>query len=367
MSSGITRGYLVLADISGFTSFVAETELLHAKSILSDIFRLIVGSFGTSLKVAEIEGDAVFAFVPKEDLRRGELLLEIIESTYVKFRNRQLSSDRMAKCECRACEQSSSLDLKFIAHYGDFALQKVTGRLKPLGTSVNTVHRLSKNGITSSTGWRGYALFTKECLNELGVRPDQLHEATEEYEHLGKIRTFSFNLEDRLNAYMEARKVVVEEARAHVEIVKEYPVTPAVLWDWLNDPVRRLQWMITSDWQALTRPGGRLGQGAANHCIKSGFVETILDWHPFSYFTVRLGRGPISFIATSELVPADSGTRLIWRARSDSRLPDWMMRPVCRLLISRGARSQENLKLLGELLEKEQNEPVKSPNQGSGD
>jgi len=36
-TSPIQRGYLVLADISGYTSFLSQTELDHAQEILSDL------------------------------------------------------------------------------------------------------------------------------------------------------------------------------------------------------------------------------------------------------------------------------------------------------------------------------------------
>lgn len=36
-ASSIEHGYLVLADISGYTSFLVQTELDHAQEILSDL------------------------------------------------------------------------------------------------------------------------------------------------------------------------------------------------------------------------------------------------------------------------------------------------------------------------------------------
>ena len=37
MASNVEKGYLVLADISGFTPFIAESELDHSYEILSEI------------------------------------------------------------------------------------------------------------------------------------------------------------------------------------------------------------------------------------------------------------------------------------------------------------------------------------------
>ena len=43
MSAATQRGFLVLADISGYTSFVAGTELEHSHEILTELLELLVG------------------------------------------------------------------------------------------------------------------------------------------------------------------------------------------------------------------------------------------------------------------------------------------------------------------------------------
>ena len=57
----IERGYLVLADISGYTGYLAECELDHAHGILAELLREVVGGLTPPLTLAAIEGDAVFA------------------------------------------------------------------------------------------------------------------------------------------------------------------------------------------------------------------------------------------------------------------------------------------------------------------
>ncbi len=97
MPSDIEKGYLLIADISGFTLFVAGSELDHSQAILGDIFKLIVRNLTPALTIAEIEGDAVFAYAPSKRLPRGETLLEIIDRTYVDFRDKRASGRRRAK------------------------------------------------------------------------------------------------------------------------------------------------------------------------------------------------------------------------------------------------------------------------------
>jgi len=352
-NSGISRGYLVLVDISGFTSFVADSELDHSKVILGDIFNLIISRFSPRLTIAEIEGDAVFAFAPDEQMPRGETLLELIEATYVEFRDKQRSSQRMATCTCTACRIIGQLDLKFITHYGDFVLHEVTGKKKPLGSSVNLLHRLTKNRISELTGWRGYALFTGPSLDRMDVHPLNVHAQVESYEHLGEVETFSMSLDERYKELVSERYVVLSPAEADVVLSHEFPVTPDVLWEWLNDPDKKGKWMVGSDWHKEDRPRGRTGRGSTNHCSNSNATESILDWRPFSYYTVDLVRSPVNLTMTWGLEPITNGTRLTLCARFNGSLPRWMLRRICNLTLSRILKISENLARLTQLLEAE--------------
>jgi len=111
METVTQHGYLVLADISGYTSCLAGVELDHAHEILTDLLETIVGQFKTLLTISKLEGDAVFAYVPQAKVQRGETLLELIESTYVAFRDRREAVRRRTTCECKACRSISALDL----------------------------------------------------------------------------------------------------------------------------------------------------------------------------------------------------------------------------------------------------------------
>ncbi len=55
------HGYLVIADISGYTSFIARTELEHSQEILSELLELLVSRFQPTMTISKLEGDAVFA------------------------------------------------------------------------------------------------------------------------------------------------------------------------------------------------------------------------------------------------------------------------------------------------------------------
>lgn len=183
-------GYLVLADISGYTSFVAQTEIEHAEIALSLLLETIVEKLGSLLTISKLEGDAVFAYAEESKLPEGKSLLELIDQTYLAFREEAAGLYARATCNCRACQVIPMLDLKFIVHHGNFMVQQVAGIKDLLGTDVNLTHRLSKNHVADSTGWKGYALFTNQGLERMQTDKSSFVQQTESYEHLGNVETY---------------------------------------------------------------------------------------------------------------------------------------------------------------------------------
>lgn len=183
-------GYLILADISGYTSFVAQTEIEHADMALSFLLEAIIEKLSSLLTISKLEGDAVFAYVEESKLEEARSLLELIDQTYMAFRDKALALHAGATCPCRACRALPTLDLKFMVHHGEFIIQQVAGIRDLLGTDVNLLHRLAKNSVSESTGWKGYALFTEQGLEHMQAEKDLFLQQTESYEHLGKVETY---------------------------------------------------------------------------------------------------------------------------------------------------------------------------------
>jgi hypothetical protein len=341
MESKMQNGYLVLADISGFTSYLVGVELEHAHEILSDLLEIIVNSFKPVLTLSKLEGDAVFAYAPESRVTRGETLLEILETTYVAFRNRVEAIRRRTTCECNACRALPKLDLKFMAHYGCYILQRVAGGMEVIGSDVNLVHRLMKNQVGEATGWRAYMLFSEAALTKMKVWPDCAVTLTENYEHLGDVKTHSLDLHKRYKDLVTEKRVVVSVKEADTIHTTELAAPPAVVWAWLNDPQKRGIWMDHTRWTVVARPGGRTGAGTRNHCAhgKSVSVEEVLDWRPFEYFTCVQEPMPGKPIVMRETylltpVPETGGTRLQMTAVLDiPRVPRWINRQLCRLIM----------------------------------
>ena len=193
-------GYLVLADISGYTSFVAQTEIEHADLALSFLLETIVEKISNLLTICQLEGDAVFAYIEESKLQEAKSLLDLVDQTYLAFRDKALALYSQATCPCRACRALPTLDLKFMVHHGEYLIQQVAGVRHLLGTDVNLIHRLAKNHVSESTGWKGYALFTNQGLERLQTDKTSFVRQTESYEHLGEVETYVRDMHVRYEA-----------------------------------------------------------------------------------------------------------------------------------------------------------------------
>jgi hypothetical protein len=141
-----TKSLLFLPDISGFTDFVRQTELLHSKHIISELLEVILSSNILGLEVAEIEGDAIF-FYRQDYIPDPEKLIEQVRNMFINFHSHLRTYDSYRICQCGACSTASKLSLKFIVHLGTFDFIKINNFEKPHGEDVILAHKLLKNNI----------------------------------------------------------------------------------------------------------------------------------------------------------------------------------------------------------------------------
>ena len=316
MDTKTQHGYLILADISGYSSFVARSELEHAHDILSELLEVLIKRLAAVFTVSKLEGDAIFAYASDEKLTRGETLLELIESTYAAFKDQQETIRRRTTCQCNACRNIPSLDLKFMVHHGDYIAQSIGGYREMVGADVNLVHRLLKNHVADVSGWRGYALFTEQVLSHVGLKPDGLQEMSETYD-IGEVKIFVTDLNDRYRTLRDLRRVFVDRAEADLVYEFDVPAPPPIVWDWLNDPQKRVKWEFADRHMfPFFLPKGRTTVGAVNHCVHGknvSMIETVLDWRPFDYFTVAQDVLQVVIMTvTFQLLPTATGTHLIY-------------------------------------------------------
>ncbi len=355
------HGHLLLADISGYTSYVATTELTHSQEILTELLECIIERIKPLMTISKIEGDAVFAYAPETSIPRGETLLELIESTYVDFCLRRDASRRRTTCTCNACRNIPNLDLKFITHHGEYFVQNISGTRELVGSDVNLIHRLTKNQLAQQTGWRAYAMFTEQGLSHFAAPLEGLVEQTETYEHLGDVHTFSMDLHERYDELMSARCVVIMPDDAHFVFEDDYDAPPAIVWDWFNDPIKRGKWM-TSEILPILRVRGRSGAvGARNHCVhgdKQVVIEDILDIKPFEYVTVRhTPRGRKEALdVTFRFDPTSNGKTHFTMSFKGVMpyMPEWLKKQFCRFIVRKQVLPMWKLSSINDLIKNHQ-------------
>lgn len=188
--SGIAKhGFLVLADISGFTAFVTETELEHGPPIITALLEAVIRHIAPPLEVQEIEGDAVFALGLDGTVVPPSALFGVFRAGLVSFRDLQREMQRDDSCTCNVCRSIGRLRLKIIGHYGTFLRQTVGGRVQAAGKDVILAHCLLKNRVPRS---EDYALLTEPALRYMGVDPRRggLIPHRERYDHFGDVECF---------------------------------------------------------------------------------------------------------------------------------------------------------------------------------
>ncbi len=312
---------LLIADISGYTGYLAGVELDHAQDILADLLGALVSSLRPAFRLAKLEGDAVFTFRPADSID-GTMLLDTIERSYLGFRRRRRDVRQATSCPCNACTRIPELDLKFVVHHGTALEQRVAGSRELIGADVILVHRLLKNRVVAELGMPAYALFTEACLRAAGIEPHGLgmRPVTEAYESIGEVRCWVHNLEARWQDEEQRTRAFVTPEEAIASLSVPVRVPPQVAWEYLTEPGRRMDWQPwVTQVEVQGATGGRRGAGSSNHCMhgKDAVVEEILDWRPYDYVTdrtvVAAPDGPVGFPHTIELEPTATGTTIHMR------------------------------------------------------
>ena len=306
-------GFLVLADLTGYTAYLSGSEIEHAPAIAGDLLETIVGRLEPPFRLVKFEGDAAFLFV--EDGRaEGPLLLDAIEAAYLAFRRRLRSIDQATTCDCNSCRLAPRLDLKVFVHHGAFVWSHIAGRDELAGSDVIVAHRLLKGAGAAEARANGFALFTAAAVDALGLDADalQLRAGVEDIEHLGRVDTFTLDLETRWQDETTMRRIEIADSDLAFDIDATFGADPSVVWAHLTSPALRTRWEGPIAIEE-TSAGGRRGVGTTMQCVtgRLATLEEIVDWQPYDRVAWRLaipGVGPVA--ATADLDAAGNGTRL---------------------------------------------------------
>lgn len=321
------QAFLCVADISGYTGYLNDSELEHARGTLTDLLQLLVDHAGPPMRISKLEGDAVFSYAFEHAFSDGRTFLDLVEGTYVAFRR---AIDLMVlnnTCQCNACANVSSLDLKFVIHFGSFLVQRIGSYDELLGPDVNLVHRLLKNTVTDRLGLNAYCVYTNSAWDRLGLREVTVlvpHE--EDVADFGLVKTY---VQDLGEVYHQTDKpgITLDDSQLLLTQEADVAMSPAVLWDYLSSPVFRNILLGVERVEIADRVGGRVGVGSVYRCYHGNRVtpQTILEWEPFTkVVTEDMLPKPLkgSGLVVTYLEETPTGTHLI-RQWGGFRGPRW--------------------------------------------
>jgi len=330
MASTPERGYLLIADLTGYTAYLSRGEIEHAPAIAGDLIETVVGRLEPPFRLAKLEGDAAFLYV--EDGRAdGSLLLDAIEVAYLAFRRRLRSIEQASACDCTACSTAPRLDLKFFVHHGEYVRHSIARRDELAGASIIVVHRLLKGaaaGAAHDADGRamGFAVLTAQAASAMGVDPAALGATTEveAIEHLGDVTTHTIDLEGRWLAETGARRLAIPDTGALLDVTVAMPSDPATVWAYLTSPALRPTWegpIVIAE----VDTDGRRGVGTRAQCVtgRLATLEEIVDWQPYEHAGYRLAVAEVGAVDATYDLEADgpaTTVRLRWAASSGQPL-----------------------------------------------
>ena len=310
------QGFLIISDITGYSKYVNESELEHARDSLTTLLNLLIQHTQSPLVISKLEGDAVFSYAPAGGFLQGQSLLDMIESTYASFRKALELMVLNTTCPCNACRNLPNLDLKFFIHYGAYMTQKLGTFTELVGNDVNLVHRLAKNHIKEKTGFKAYAAFTQSLMDALGLAEFQnsLIPHREAFADVGEVQMYVHDMHKVWERLKDRVRIEVRPEAALVINKFEFPVPPSILWEYLTKPEHRAILLGVEKAELHNKVQGRTAVNSVYYCYHGEKVSarmTILDWRPFEQFTMDCPTPlNVSFYNTLILEPTKDGTRL---------------------------------------------------------
>ena len=172
-------GFLLIADISGYTPFIKNHSMRkkpiigkkiadfwdsHAHKLINTLLEEVIQNFEPVMQFNKLEGDAALFFLEEiSDKNQMQDIYEKMVITRERFNSKVNSLQFVQSCPCDPCQQSKNLKLKMFLHKGYFNQTEIRNNQELSGEALIFIHRLLKNKVKSSE----YFLFSDAVLEQL--------------------------------------------------------------------------------------------------------------------------------------------------------------------------------------------------------
>jgi hypothetical protein len=285
------RGFVLISDITGYSAYLGDSELEHAQQTLTDLLEVLLDQAQYPFVFSQLEGDAVMSYALAPDVAVPQQFLERIEETYVEFRR---AIDLMVlnnTCQCDACANVGSLDLKFFVHFGSFVIQPVGDMNQLVGNDVNLIHRLLKNSVPAKTGIRAYLLLTEPAVNALDLDPihEEMISHQEEPTDFDVINVWIRDMHPVYQTATSEERSFYEPDQILVSIDTVIPIPIEEAWGYANQSEFRNTIVVSDSYDVADRRGARVAEGSTYQCYHGNMTvkQLVLDWRPFQRVVLR--------------------------------------------------------------------------------
>ena len=288
-------GFIVMADITGYTMYLNESELDHAQESVVAILDVIVGSTDAPLTLSRVVGDAVVSYAFDGTILNTQTLVEELETMYIVFRRALGQMVLNTTCTCNACANLSALDLKIIVHHGDFAIREMAGNQELIGRNVNLVFRLAKNRIKEVLGFGAYIAYTSHAVEALEL-PEfvaTLVPLAADTDEFGSVEIHVADMHPVWEKRRHESVVDLSDSEVLLSFVRDIHAPVGIVWDHLTDPAKRSRLFASDPAGTFTADGGKRGADATYVCAhgKMRIPHRIVDWIPLTQYTFQ-SEGP---------------------------------------------------------------------------
>ena len=192
--NGTSQAILLVADISGYTKFMRLHAMCvsHAKQMIVKLLKAIMNASGPPLKVAELEGDAVFFYALSSDKDIKGAAYQVkgqVLKFFSAFKSELTALEQLKLCTCNACTHVGEMELKIVIHAGEVAIERIEKFKKLFGVDVILVHRMLKSSIPSHE----YVMMTDPMfaafVDFYGLTPERFKQ---EFDGIGEVETLVF-------------------------------------------------------------------------------------------------------------------------------------------------------------------------------